>query len=185
MKNNTLVSILVLIIILALAAVFFTKGKDFNPFVSSSREKTSQNSNFKPKEVMTVYFLKDNMQKTPHLVGAQIQADVTNHSSDSYSLMLLFSGVSDEEKEKGLYSEIPKGTKLLSVEDKKTHYVVNLSQEFESGGGALSMQLRLEQLVKTIESNFDKPVYLEIEGVPKKTFGGEGIEITQPIKPSL
>ena len=45
------------------------------------------------------------------------------------------------------------------------------------------MQIRLDQIVKTIEANADKPVYINVEGKKITTFGGEGLELNQPIVP--
>lgn len=79
---------------------------------------------------------------------------------------------------------IPAGTKLLDVElDGKTA-TIDLSREFESGGGSLSMQLRVAQLVYTVTQFGGSipvdSVRFEIEGRPVEALGGEGVVVGKP-----
>lgn len=97
------------------------------------------------------------------------------------ALMILIQGPSEEEKEQGLYTEIPSNTAILSVEEEKDEVIINLSSEFEFGGGAGSMSTRVYQLEKTLEGLTSKPIYLQLDGEKRDSIGGEGIIIQQPI----
>ncbi|KAB8330785.1 spore germination protein [Scytonema tolypothrichoides VB-61278] len=77
---------------------------------------------------------------------------------------------------------IPPGTKLLGVKTASDGIHVNLSQEFESGGGSSSMMGRVGQVVYTA-TGIDKnaKVYIEVNGKPLEVLGGEGLELEQPL----
>ena len=82
----------------------------------------------------------------------------------------------------GAYTEIPSGTRLLSFKDDGQRIAINLSSEFEGGGGAQSVQARLLQLIKTVNIyKKNKPVYLYLEGKKVEYLGGEGIYVEQPL----
>jgi hypothetical protein len=58
---------------------------------------------------------------------------------------------------------------------------VNLSTEFDSGGGTTSMQYRLGQVVYTLtQFSTIKSVLFQIEGETVTVFGGEGIVLDGP-----
>ncbi|AFZ37625.1 Lipoprotein LpqB, GerMN domain protein [Stanieria cyanosphaera PCC 7437] len=77
---------------------------------------------------------------------------------------------------------IPKETKLLGLQTKPDGVRINLSQEFTSGGGSAAMSGRLAQVIYTATSlNPDAKVWIEVEGKPLETLGGEGLIINQPI----
>ncbi len=81
-----------------------------------------------------------------------------------------------------LVTSIPDGTALLGLEIKDGLATVNLSREFESGGGSMSMFTRLAQVVYAITQfpTVDR-VALELDGVPVTVFSGEGIGIDKPL----
>lgn len=94
----------------------------------------------------------------------------------------LLRGPSDKEIQQGLGSEIPRGTILLGVQHKKGNLEVDLSRRFASGGGSDTIEARLSQLQRTVESNDEKgDVYLNVEGERLTMTMGEGIEVPQPI----
>jgi spore germination protein GerM len=59
---------------------------------------------------------------------------------------------------------------------------VDLSREFEQGGGSNSMQSRLLQVVYTA-TTFEPTaeVFLTIEGKKLETLGGEGVDVPSPL----
>jgi hypothetical protein len=81
-------------------------------------------------------------------------------------------------EETGGSTAIPKGTELLHVGRAGAVLEVDLSSEFESGGGSLSMQLRVAQIVYT-GTQFDgiESVRILIEGERVDAIGGEGIVV--------
>ncbi|MBZ0185237.1 MAG: GerMN domain-containing protein [Candidatus Obscuribacterales bacterium] len=98
------------------------------------------------------------------------------------SVELLLLGPDEKEIEKGIASEIPRGTILLSIERNEDGVDLNLSKRFSAGGGAVSMQARLDQLTKTIEAVAGgEKVYLSIEGDRLTASNLDGLEIKQPI----
>ncbi|NMG19365.1 GerMN domain-containing protein [Brasilonema bromeliae] len=77
---------------------------------------------------------------------------------------------------------IPQGTKLLGVKAASDGVHVNLSEEFESGGGSSSMMGRVGQVVYTATAvDKNAKVYIEVNGKPLETLGGEGLELEQPL----
>lgn len=97
------------------------------------------------------------------------------------TLTALLEGVTEEESDMGLASTIPAGTKLLDVEVTDGVALVDLSREFESGGGSLSMMGRVAQIVYTA-TRFDgvDSVRFSLEGAPLDVLGGEGLIIDEP-----
>lgn len=94
----------------------------------------------------------------------------------------LLKGPTDEELSSGLGSEIPRGTILLGIVPHGGDVDLNLSQRFASGGGARSLETRIEQLRHTVaDAAGQKKVYLSVEGERIYTAAGEGLEIKQPL----
>ena len=85
------------------------------------------------------------------------------------------------EKSKGFTSEIPAGTKLRSIRQTSGNILIDLSSDFETGGGAESTYMRVKQIIKTVNSNTSSPVYLYINGHQANVIGGEGIMLKQPL----
>lgn len=94
----------------------------------------------------------------------------------------LLVGPSEADQEAGLGTEIPEGTRLNDVSITDEVATVDLSSEFESGGGSLSMQLRVAQVVYTL-TRFPTvtSVAFEIDGRPAEAIGGEGIVVSPPV----
>ena len=98
-----------------------------------------------------------------------------------YAIRELISAPSNWEKSKGFTSEIPVGTKILSIREGEGSVMIDLSSAFEGGGGTESLYTRLRQLIKTAKANTNLPVYLYINGHQAEVIGGEGIMIKQPL----
>jgi spore germination protein GerM len=75
-----------------------------------------------------------------------------------------------------IMTAIPAGTELLGLSVANGVATVDLSSEFASGGGSLSMLSRVAQVVYTLTQfpTVDE-VAFEIEGVPTTVLGGEGL----------
>jgi len=78
-------------------------------------------------------------------------------------------------------SAVPAGTEIRGVTVVGGIATVDLSSEFGSGGGTLSMVGRLGQVVLTLDrlDGIDG-VRFQVEGVPTTVFGGEGIIVNDP-----
>lgn len=84
--------------------------------------------------------------------------------------------------ETGGETAIPEGTELLGVHREGSTLFVDLSSEFESGGGSLSMQLRVAQVVYAA-TQFEgiDDARLMIEGEMVDAIGGEGVMVSEPL----
>ncbi len=98
------------------------------------------------------------------------------------AMLALLDGPTAAESAAGLVGAIPEGTRFLNLSIDKGVATVNLSKEYESGGGSLSMSMRLAQVVFTL-TQFPSvsKVSFQLEGQPVSVFGGEGIILDHPV----
>jgi germination protein M len=94
----------------------------------------------------------------------------------------LLKGPNAQEKEVGMFSTVPANTLFLGIAVKDKVATVDLSKEYESGGGTLSMSLRLAQVVYTL-TQFPtiEAVQFKLDGTPVEVFGGEGLIMDHPV----
>jgi germination protein M len=80
-----------------------------------------------------------------------------------------------------LSTAVPDGTELLDVDLANGTATVDLSGEFGSGGGTMSMTARVAQVVFTATQfdNVDRVVFW-LDGAPIEYLGGEGLVMTDP-----
>ncbi len=94
------------------------------------------------------------------------------------ALEALLNGPSATDAQQELTSAIPKGTRLRNVRVVAGVATIDLSTEFDSGGGSLSMTARIAQVVYTAtQFSTIQKVLFEIDGKPVTALGGEGIVI--------
>lgn len=137
----------------------------------------------KEKEYVNVFFIgqNENHEEVYRAVKREYDPDVDG-SKLKYAVNALVLGPKSTEKAKGVYTEIPAGTNVIYIKEFPDKAIVNLSQEFEKGGGTDSLYKRLYQLIKTARQNSNGlPVYLYIEGQRADIIGGEGIMLSQPL----
>jgi hypothetical protein len=93
----------------------------------------------------------------------------------------LLDGPNDLEAGVDVISIVPEGTELLGLSIEDGVATVDLSGEYESGGGSASMFARLAQVVYTL-TQFPTVdgVRFELEGEPVEVFSGEGIILEGP-----
>jgi Sporulation and spore germination/Immunoglobulin-like domain of bacterial spore germination len=98
------------------------------------------------------------------------------------SLESLLEGPDSFEEGYGLRTAIPDGTQLLGLSIDDGIARVDLTSEFETGGGSASMQTRLAQVTFTI-TQFPsvKGVVFSLDGEPIDVLGGEGVVIDHPL----
>jgi hypothetical protein len=94
----------------------------------------------------------------------------------------LLRGPSAAERRAGTTSAIPAGTTLRSLDIDDGLATVDLSKRFESGGGSLSMTLRVAQVVYTLTQfgTIDR-VAFRLDGKPVQSIGGEGVVVDPPV----
>lgn len=119
-----------------------------------------------------VYFVRDE-----HVATGGRQVDVPAVAEGA--LEELLAGPDDVEAEIGMSSAIPAGTELLGIDIDDGLATVDLSRQFESGGGSLSMTLRVAQVVMTL-TQFDTvdTVDIRLDGEAVEAIGGEGVLAT-------
>jgi germination protein M len=90
----------------------------------------------------------------------------------------LLDGPEGIETEMGMGTEIPEGTELLDLDISDGVATVDLSGEFDDGGGSLSMQVRAAQVVFTL-TQFDTvdTVQFRLDGEAVEAIGGEGVMV--------
>src|SRR5665648_666322 len=88
----------------------------------------------------------------------------------------LLAGPTAAERAAGLTSAVPSGTRLLGLSIDGTKARVDLSAQFASGGGSLSMQARVAQIVYTLtQFKTAETVTFMLEGSVVEALGGEGL----------
>ena len=126
--------------------------------------------------IVNVYFARDEK-----MAAASRTIDKTQ-GVGAAAVRLLLEGPNGVEQKGGMTSAIPQGTKLLGLDIKNGIATVDLSKEYSSGGGSLSMMTRLAQVVFTL-TQFPtvKGVNFMLDGKPIEVLGGEGVIIDHPM----
>lgn len=108
--------------------------------------------------------------------------EVEPHDVLSNAMTALLAGPSSAESgDRTITSAIPDGSRLLGLDIADGVASVDLSHEFETGGGSTSMFVRLGQVVYTLTGFASiQSVRFLIEGKPVSVFGGEGIVLDRP-----
>jgi germination protein M len=125
---------------------------------------------------VNVYFARDEKMAAAGRVITKTQG------VGAAAVRALLAGPTAKEKAAGMSTSIPKGTTLLGLNIKNGIATVDLSKEYASGGGSLSMFTRLAQMVFTL-TQFPsiKGVSFMLDGKPIDVLGGEGIIIDHPM----
>lgn len=112
--------------------------------------------------------------------GIQVQADINKPSEFlEAAFNSLLAGPTEGS---GGSSAIPKETKLLGIKAQGDEVRINLSDDFQFGGGSAGMIGRVGQIVYTATAlNPNAKVYLELNGEQVEVLGGEGLELEQPL----
>ena len=93
----------------------------------------------------------------------------------------LCGGPNEDEKAAGLGTTVPKGTRLLGISLDGAVATVDLSGEFASGGGSLSMTTRVAQVVYTMtQFKTIRAVEFRLDGQRVESIGGEGVIVEDP-----
>jgi germination protein M len=100
------------------------------------------------------------------------------------AMQALLAGPNDDElgARPAMYTTIPEGTRFLGLTIDNGVATVNLSKEFESGGGSASVVGRLAQVVYTL-TQFPTvtSVRFQLDGEAVEAFSGEGVVLDQPV----
>jgi immunoglobulin-like protein involved in spore germination/sporulation and spore germination protein len=100
----------------------------------------------------------------------------------SAAIESLLEGPSESERSAGVESQVPGGTQFLGLTVDKGIATVDLTSEYEAGGGTASMTMRLAQVVCTLDQfPTVKGVLFELDGRRIDVLGGEGIVVDHPL----
>ncbi len=151
-------------------ATFLTRAFDLTPLAPPSVDDAS---------LVRPAFLLDQPEDGPYVATlARYVPEGSDTAERAVEEMLM--GLADAETSQvpAFSTAVPEGTELLGLEIAGGIATVDLTGEFDDGGGSASMFGRLAQLTFTLLP-FDgvDEVMLELDGVPVDTFSSEGIEI--------
>jgi spore germination protein GerM len=123
-----------------------------------------------------VYFTRDEKIATAGRVIPRTQ------SVGAAAMRSLLEGPAEAESAAGMVTAIPEGTTFLGLDIQNGVATVDLSREYASGGGSLSMMMRLAQVVFTL-TQFPtvQGVNFMLDGEPIDVLGGEGIILDHPM----
>lgn len=107
------------------------------------------------------------------VLGRQVPA-ATPYSA----LQALVAGPTASERAAGVMTLVPAGTRLLGAEVKGNEITIDLSHEFESGGGSFAVRMAIAQVVYTV-TQFPglTSVRFRIDGELRDMITGEGIMV--------
>ena len=126
-----------------------------------------------------IYWLKDT-GKNLELIAKPV-AIAADQPSNAV-LKAAFDNLLAGPNEAAISSTIPERTKLRGVTIEQDGVPVDLSQEFTTGGGSASMMGRVAQVLYTATTlQPNAKVWINVEGKPLETLGGEGLELEQPL----
>ena len=133
-------------------------------------------------EYVNVYFIGKNEhnEEVYKAVKREYNKDVDG-TKIRFAVNALVRGPKQDEKIRGVYTEVPMDSKVINISESSDKVIVNLNSAFVTGGGTESLYKRLYQLIKTVKLNSNLPVYLYIDGQRADVVGGEGIMLSQPL----
>jgi germination protein M len=150
------------------------------PSTSAATSPSAQPTASTPTTTVRVYFYLGGEPGSDGLVP--LERIVEGADPMSGAMAALFDGpTTGEAGDRTITSAIPDGTRLLGFAVADGVATVDLSREYESGGGSLSMFVRLGQVVYTL-TQFPgvEAVVFKIEGQRVTVFSGEGIALDRP-----
>ena len=142
------------------------------PNTSGSTGSSGTTTSTNPAATLTVsvYLLRDG------LLGVGHRSIPKTTAVARASLEELLAGPTDTERAAGLSSAVQAGTKVRSLNLSGTTITVDLTREFETGGGSTSTIGRLAQVTFTLtQFTTVKSVVFKVEGKTVTTFGSEGL----------
>lgn len=124
-----------------------------------------------------VYFVKDGRYATSVARAVPATPQVATEA-----IKALIGGPTAAEAEAGLGSAVPPDTLLLGITIRDGLATVDLSREFEAGGGTFGMTARLAQVVYTL-TQFPtiESVEFWLDGAPVTVFSSEGLLLETPV----
>ena len=120
---------------------------------------------------VSVYFLKGEKVQP-------VRRSATGTGVAAAAVRALLAGPTSAERAAGLTSSVPSGTTLRSLDISGGLATVDLTGTFDDGGGSLSMQARVAQVVFTLTRFTSvQRVSFRLDGTPVTALGGEGVDV--------
>lgn len=156
--------------------------EDVTVFERTTEEEVPKPDENVEKEYVNVFFIGQNENREEVYKAVKREYDPQIDGTKlKFAIESLVAGPKPSERDRGVYTEIPAATSVISVRVLPDRAVINLSYDFQTGGGTDSLYKRLYQVIKTANRNTDLPVYLYLNGQKADVIGGEGIMINQPL----
>jgi germination protein M len=132
--------------------------------------------------LVRTYFVLGGGPGTSGLVPLLREVPKTTARATAAINALLAGPTAAEKSDHDVTSAIPDGSKLLGLTIKNSIATIDLSSEFESGGGSASTLNRLGQVVYTLtQFSTVHTVVFQIDGRTVSVFGSEGISLDGPV----
>lgn len=148
------------------------EGTTTETTITTAVETTAGASRF-----VDIYFVQGNGYATPVATAVPSSPNVATNA-----MLALIAGPSASQKSEGLYSSVPVDTELLGLTIDDGIARVDLSGEFEAGGGSFSLSSRLAQVVYTLtQFSTVEAVEFWLEGAPVTVFSDEGLVLDGPV----
>lgn len=150
-----------------------------NPAATAPKDPVAQPA---PNEVTgQVYWLRDEgtgFALVPQPIAVAADASPSEKVTAAFSDLLSKSGDPSQQS----FTTIPEQTQLIAASVEADGVHIDLSGDFETGGGSAAMTGRLGQVIYTATA-FDPtaPVWISVDGKPLTVLGGEGLEVSQPM----
>ena len=144
-----------------------------------------ENTEKKEDQYVNIYFIgKNENNEEVYKAVKRVYNKEIDGSQIRFAVNELIKGPKQEERAKGVYTEIPSDSEVINISELSDKVIVNLNSAYVTGGGTDSLYKRLYQLIKTVKLNSKLPVYLFIDGQRADVVGGEGIMLSQPLSNS-
>jgi germination protein M len=132
--------------------------------------------------IVRAYFYLGGEPGSAGLVAVLREVPPTKAVATAAMTALLAGPTTAESGDRTITTAVPAGTTLLGLSIADGVATVDLSSEFETGGGSMSARTRLGQVVYTL-TQFPtvRSVVFQIEGRPVTVFGSEGVVLDGPV----
>jgi predicted small lipoprotein YifL len=123
-----------------------------------------------------VFFIKEGLSAESVIRSVDLPAVAGN------AIKALIAGPTPAEQDSELSTSIPTDTLLLGLTIEDGLATIDLSREFEAGGGSMNILSRLAQVVYTLTQfpTVDE-VLFHLDGEPVEVFSGEGVVLGEPV----
>jgi germination protein M len=159
-----------------------TRGPGSSPAAPSRSPDASPIAGPDDTTIVRAYFYLGGEPGTAGLVPLLREVPHTRAVGGAAMNALLAGPSAAESGDRVITSAIPAGSRLLGLSIEQGVATVDLSSEFESGGGSASVITRLGQVVYTLtQYPTVQSVLFEIEGRPVTVFSSEGIVLDAPV----